>query len=163
MDASLCREHLENLLTEESVTLGRLEALLTKEYELIAGNDAEALDSTSTERQEYVGTLMRIEDERHSLCRAHGMSGDRVGLKKLAGWCDPQRTLQSRWSESNAKILHCRTLNDRNGALVTNRLKRVEGLLDMLNGAGTKDARVYTAKGNAYAAAHYGRVFNVRA
>lgn len=163
MDASLCREHLEQLLADEAAALERLEALLAKEYEFIVGNDMEALDKASTERQASVAALMRIDDERHALCRAHGMSGDRVGLKKLIAWCDPERQLHIRWSQSTAKLRHCRTLNDRNGALVANRLKRVEGLLDLLNGPHAKEARVYTAKGNAYAAANTGRVFNVQA
>lgn len=162
MDASLCREHLDQLLTEEAATLERLEALLEKEHGFIAANDVEALDSTGAERQACVAALMRIDDERQALCRASGMSNDRVGLKKLVAWCDREGSLQARWLNCTNKIRHCRSLNDRNGALVSSRLKRVEGLLDLLNGGAAKESRVYTARGNAYASAA-GRVFNVQA
>lgn len=161
MDASLCREHLNELLTEESAALSRLQALLEKEHGFIVGNDVESLDRTGAERQECVGALMRIEDERHALCRAIGMSGDRIGLKKLLGWCDPEKTLQARWTENTRGIRHCRSLNDRNGALVSNRLKRVEGLLDILNSQ-TAQSRTYTAKGTAYQQSGAGRVLNAQ-
>lgn len=162
MDASLCREHLAQLLTEEGATLERLEALLEKEHGFITANDVEALDSAGAERQLCVIALMRIDDERRSLCRASGMSSDLTGLKKLLAWCDQDGGLQTRWSQCAVRIRHCRSMNDRNGALVNNRLKRVEGLLDILNGSAAKESRVYTARGNAYAAANAGRVLNAQ-
>lgn len=161
MDASLCREHLGELLTEEAAALMRLEALLEQEHGFIVGADIESLDGTGAARQECVGTLMRIEDERHALCRAVGMSGDRAGLKKLLAWCDPDNALQTPWAESTRKIRHCRALNDRNGALVNSRLKRVEGLLNMLN-THVAESRTYTAKGSAYQQAAAGRVLNAQ-
>lgn len=161
MDASLCREHLDELLAQEIAALSHLEALLEQERDFIVANNIEQLDSTGTERQRYVGVLMRIEDERHALCRASGMSGDRVGLKKLLTWCDPDNTLQARWTDSTRKIRHCRALNDRNGALVSNRMKRVEGLLNLLNGQ-SGESKVYNAKGNAYQQAGAGRMLNAQ-
>lgn len=161
MDASLCREHLDELLAQEATTLSRLETLLEQEHGFIIANNIEQLDSTGTERQQCVGVLLRIEDERHALCRASGLNGDRIGLKKLLAWCDPANTLQARWADSTRKIRHCRALNDRNGALVSNRMKRVEGLLNLLNGQ-SGESRVYTAKGNAYQQAGAGRMFNAQ-
>lgn len=162
MDAVLCREHLEQLLNEEAAVLQRLEGLLDKEHQFITSNDIEALDSAGVVRQGCIGALMKIDDERQALCRASSLSGDRTGLKKLLDWCDPAGVLHARWQESNVKIRHCRSLNDRNGALVSSRLKRVEGLLDLLNGKTAKESRVYTAKGNAYAAPNAGRVFDTQ-
>lgn len=161
MDTTLCREHLGELLTEEATALTRLESLLEQEHGFIVGDNIESLDSTGAARQECVGTLMRIEDERHALCRAVGMSGDRVGLKKLLAWCDPENALQARWTESTRRIRHCRALNDRNGALVNGRLKRVEGLLSMLN-ARAAESRTYTARGSAYQQTAAGRVLNAQ-
>lgn len=161
MDASLCLEHLGELLAEEAAALSRLEGLLEKEHEFILDSNIELLDSTGAARQECVSVLMHIDDERQALCRAVGMSSDRIGLKKLLGWCDPSHTLQARWQESTRKIRHCRSLNDRNGALVNNRLKRVEGLLGILNGQANA-SQVYTSKGSAYQQATSGRVFNAQ-
>lgn len=161
MDATLCHDHLGELLIEESAALTRLETLLEQEHGFIVGNNIESLDSTGAAREECVGELMRIEDERHALCRAVGMSGDRIGLKKLLAWCDPQNALQKSWGDNTRRIRHCRALNDRNGALVTSRLKRVEGLLNILN-VQTTEVRTYTAKGSAYQQAGAGRVLNAQ-
>lgn len=160
MDITLCRQHLSQLLEEEALSLRQLEALLEKEHTLITSDDLEALDLASTEREACVATLLRIDSERQSLCRAAGMPIDKMGLKKLLDWCDPQGSLHARWSASSSSIRHCRTLNDRNGALVNNRLARVGGMLQELNGG--QGARTYTARGNAYVQADTGRVCNTQ-
>ncbi len=163
MDASLCRDHLERLLTEEAEALNTLEALLDKEYQLITSNNIEDLESTGAERDGCITALLRIDSERLSLCRSTGRTADKVGLLSLLKWCDSNGVLQQRWQTNTTHIRHTRMLNDRNGALVNNRLKRVEGMLDTLNPAHARESKVYTARGNAYQQAQSGRVCNIQA
>ncbi len=163
MDAQLCRDHLQRLLSEETQALEKLEALLEKEHGFIAADDIEALDTTGAEREHCIGALLRIDADRLSLCRSSGRSSDKAGLLSLIQWCDAKGHLQQNWKDNTDRIRHTRTLNDRNGALVNNRLKRVEGMLDTLNGPQTRDSRVYTARGNAYQQAQQGQVCNIQA
>ncbi|MGE0115399.1 MAG: flagellar protein FlgN [Steroidobacteraceae bacterium] len=163
MDATLCRDHLKRLLAEEADALLSLEALLEKEHLLITSNDIEALESTGSEREDCINNLLRIDAERLSLCRNTGRSADKAGLLSLIQWCDHQGILQQRWKDNTSSIRHTRALNDRNGALVTNRLKRVEVMLDTLNTTQSRDSRVYTARGNAYQQTQSGRVCNIQA
>ena len=163
MDAQLCRDHLQRLLSEETQALEKLEALLEKEHGFIAADDIEALDTTGAEREQCIGALLRIDADRLSLCRSSGRSSDKAGLLSLIQWCDAKGHLQQNWKDNTDRIRHTRTLNDRNGALVNNRLKRVEGMLDTLNGPQTRDSRVYTARGNAYQQAQHGQVCNIQA
>lgn len=163
MDTTLCREHLERLLAEEADALQELEALLEKEYQLITSNDIEALENTGSERESCINELLRIDAERLSFCRNTGRPADKAGLLSLIRWCDPHGVLQQRWQNNTTSIGHTRVLNDRNGALINNRLKRVEAMLDTLNGAQSRDSKVYTARGNAYQQAQSGRVCNIQA
>jgi flagella synthesis protein FlgN len=146
VDPKVCREHLEGLVTEEIGALTRLEVLLDKEHEYLLANDIEALERAGDARQVCVGALLRIEDERRSLCRMMNLPSDPAGLEQLLTWCDPSRALQRRWGQCAALAASCRSRNERNGALVTARLKRVEGLLDVLTGR-SNQPKVYGKQG----------------
>ncbi len=156
MDPSVCREHLTTLLSEEAGLLGKLEALLEREHEVLQGNDVGALNATALERQERIGALARLEEQRRSLCRMHGHSPDLAGLEQLMAWCDPAGSLISRLRVCADGAARCRDLNDRNGTLVNARLKRVEGLLGVLTGS-AEPGNTYGPKG-AYASSRAGRV-----
>lgn len=163
MDRTLCREHLEGLLSTEAEILVQLNALLDREHRMIVSNDIDGLEQAGAGRDVCVTRLLQIDAERQQLCRAAGLSADKLGLKSLLDWCDPQGALHARWAKSAENIRHCRTLNDRNGALVNSRLKRVEVMLDALNGGRAREERVYSARGSAYQQAATGRVCNIRA
>lgn len=146
MDAMLCSEHLDRLLTREASALATLQTLLDKEYETISNNDIESLDSTGAQRQECVGGLLRIEDERRALCRAMDYPMDAAGIDRLLTWCDPSHRLRRRWKETLKLATACRGLNERNGTLVAAKLRRVDGLLSVLTGH-RKDGAVYGRNG----------------
>jgi flagellar biosynthesis protein FlgN len=146
VDPGVCREHLQKLLAEELNALTQLEALLDREHELLLANDVEGLDRAGESRQECVGALLRVEDERRSLCRMMNLPIDVQGLEKLLRWCDPSNTLQRRFVDCSQRATRCRELNDRNGALVTARLKKVEGMLDVLTGRANQP-KVYGRQG----------------
>jgi flagellar biosynthesis/type III secretory pathway chaperone len=146
VDPKICREHLDRLITEEANSLRHLEVLLDTEHEYLLANDIEELDRAGEARQVCVGQLLRIEDERRSLCRMMNLPTDAAGIERLLTWCDPSRNLQRRWAECSGLATNCRSRNDRNGALVTLRLKRVEGLLDVLTGR-SNQPKVYGSKG----------------
>lgn len=134
MNPSVCRDHLDKLFAEEAGALTRLEELLDKEHEHLLANDVDEFERVGEARQACVANLVRIEDERRSLCRMLNVSPDHLGLEKLFTWCDPSKQLQGRLAACSERAGRCRQLNDRNGALVTARLKRVEGLLGVITG-----------------------------
>lgn len=157
MDPVVCSEHLATLLREESQFLADLEALLEQESRIIETSDIKILETTTRARQERMGALARIEEQRRSLCAMHGFSADRAGLEGLMGWCDSQGALLSRLRECAERAVRCRDLNDRNGIVVAARLKRVEGMLDTLTGRPTR-SDTYGPRGYANAPARPGRV-----
>jgi len=134
LDSSVCREHLDRLLIEEAAVLERLQGALDHEHELLVANDVDALERAGEARQACVGDLLRIEDERRSLCRMMNLPEDATGLERLLAWCDASGQLGQRWTECADRAGRCWAANDRNGALVTARMKKVEGMLDVLTG-----------------------------
>lgn len=142
----MCREHVEKLLAEEAGALAQLESLLDREHEMLLANDVEELERAGQARQACVGSLVRIEDERRSLCRMMSVAPDASGLERLMQWCDPSHRLRVRWAECAERAARCRHLNDRNGALVTARLKSVEGVLGILTGRASQP-QVYARQG----------------
>ena len=157
MDAGVCREHLASLLREESARLAELEDLLTRESRILETSDIQALETTTRARQERMGALARIEEQRRSLCALHGFSADRAGLESMMAWCDSEGTLLSRLRECAEHAVRCRDLNDRNGIVVAARLKRVEGMLDALTGRPTR-SDTYGPKGYSASNTRPGRV-----
>jgi flagellar biosynthesis protein FlgN len=147
LDPMLARQHMEQLLVAEANNLEHLEKLLAQEHELLLGSDLEALDHTGNARQACIAELLRIDDERRSLCRMLGFEADAEGLRRLLLWCDPANGLLTRWNGCLQKATKCRMANDQNGALVTAKLKRVEGLLGVLTGRDSSTA-VYSAQGS---------------
>lgn len=157
MDPSVCREHLTTLLREESDLLGQLEELLARESRVLETSDIQTLEATTRARQERIGALARIEEQRRSLCALHGFSADRAGLEGLIAWCDPQGTLLPRLRECAERAVRCRDLNDRNGVVVAARLKRVGGMLDTLTGRPTH-SDTYGPRGHTNSNTRPGRV-----
>lgn len=157
MDQGVCREHLTHLLREESELLAELQELLARESRVLETSDIQALESTTRARQERMGALARLEEQRRSLCSLHGFSADRTGLEALMAWCDPEGNLLSRLRECAERAVRCRDLNDRNAIVVAARLKRVEGMLDALTGRPAR-SDTYGPKGHASPNGRPGRV-----
>jgi flagellar biosynthesis/type III secretory pathway chaperone len=147
LDRDVCREHLGEVLAEEAALLAELRSLLEREYEVLGTKDAIAVEKTVLARQERVGALARVEEHRRALCSLHGFSADHAGLERLMVWCDPQGSLVSRLRECAKTAGECRDLNERNGTMVSAKLKRVEGLLGALTGR-TTSADTYSANGS---------------
>ena len=161
MEVTACREALASLLSIEVTSLAQLAILLDREHGLLVANDVETLETVMAERQLAVGRLLSAEEERRDLCRMHGRSVDAAGIHKLMAWCDPHGTLKPRWEECAKGAARCRELNDRNGALVMARMRRVESLLTVLTGQ-PQTAPTYGPKG-AYAPVRSGRVLATEA
>ena len=152
MDAALTRDTLARLLAEENAALGEFAGLLDKEHGALRGRDIDALETLADARQASVVKLLKIEEERRSLCSMLGYDTDLTGLAKLIAWCDPARTLAKRHEEWATRARDCRDLNTRNGILVGAQIKRVEGLLGDMIGA-SAEPRAYGPRGqsNPYA------------
>lgn len=157
MDPGVCREHLSTLLREESGLLAELEELLARESQVLESSDIQALEATTRARQERIGALARIEEQRRSLCALHGFSANRSGLEGLMAWCDSEGRLLARLRECAERAVRCRDINDRNGIAVAARLKRVEGMLGALTGRPTR-CDTYGPRGYARPGSQRGRV-----
>ena len=123
-DPTLCREQLATLMAGLNAHLAALESLLTQEYDLLQSRDAEGLEKSGTARQQCIGHILRIEDERRALCRATGRNEDTAGLHSLLAWCDPTGLLVPAMQEYRERTQRCREQNDRNGILVNGRLQQ---------------------------------------
>lgn len=147
MDPRLCRDQLEQLIASEVTLLNELEKLLVTEHDVLLKNELVALEAASDARQQCMGALLQIQDERVALLRMHGYSNDPAGINRLLDWCDPAKILKSRWSACLELASRCRQSNERNAALVAARMKRVAGLLDVIVGPAQR-ATVYSASGS---------------
>ena len=162
MNASLTRDTLGRLLAEENAALGEFASLLDKEHGALRSRDIGALESLADSRQASVVKLLKIEEERRSLCSMLGYDADLAGLAKLIAWCDPDRTLAKRHEEWATRARDCRNLNTRNGILVGAQIKRVEGLLGAMTGA-SSEPRAYGPRGQASPYASSGKVLSAEA
>jgi len=140
VDAALTRDHLARLLAEENGALAEFEALLDREHRALSTRDIDALEALADARQASVAQMLKLEDERRSVCSMLGYETDLQGLARLIGWCDPKGTLARAYQECSDRARRCRDLNDRNGVLVGAQIKRVEGLLGAITGAGAPRA-----------------------
>ena len=156
MDPSVCREHLGTLLREESALLQELEGLLIREGRILDTSDIQTIEVTTRARQERMGALARLEEQRRSLCAMHGYGSDRAGLEALMSWCDPRDSLVEILHRCAVLAVQCRDLNDRNGIIVAARLKRVQSMLGALTGRQTRQD-TYGPKGHAGFGFHPGR------
>jgi len=134
VDPDVSRDALSSLLTEEIAALIELERLLLKERAVLESNELTAIEAVTRERQAKMGELMRLEEQRRSLCTLHGHPPDYAGLERLLRWCDPAATLQQQLRDRAAHTLRCRDVNDRNGVLVAARLRHIESRLAVLSG-----------------------------
>lgn len=157
MDPLVCREHLTELFRDESTLLAELEQLLSREAGILEGSDIREIEHTTRARQERMGALARLEEQRRSLCAMHGFAADRAGLESVMAWCDPSGMLTESLRDCATRAVRCRELNDRNGVLVSARLKRVESLLGTLTGRPTR-LDTYGPRGYGTASIRSGRV-----
>ena len=162
MDAALTRDTLGRLLAEENVALSEFESLLDQEHGALARRDIDTLESLAESRQASIIRLLKIEDERRSLCGMLGYDTDLQGLAKLIAWCDPSRTLARPYDECATRARKCRDLNDRNGVLVGAQIKRVEGMLGALTGTAA-EPRSYGPRGQSNPYASAGSVLSAEA
>jgi flagellar biosynthesis protein FlgN len=163
VDAALTRDTLQRLLVEENGALKEFESLLDQEHSALRSRNIDALEQLAESRQSSVVRLLKIEDERRSLCSMLGYDTDLSGLSKLIAWCDPARSLAQCYQECATRAKSCRSLNDRNGILVGAQIKRVEGLLGAMTGT-SQEPRNYGPRGqsNPYSASA-GKVLSAEA
>jgi flagella synthesis protein FlgN len=134
VDAALTRDHLARLLADENSALADFENLLEREHGALRTRDIDALEALADSRQTSITHLLKLEDERRSVCSMLGYDTDLAGLAKLIAWCDPRGTLAGAYDECSVRAHKCRDLNDRNGLLVGAQIKRVEGMLGAITG-----------------------------
>ncbi len=152
MDHLATRQLASRLIADERALLERFEHLLGREAAALRTDDVAAIEDAGAARQECSSELLRLDEERRSACRMLGFGEGRDAFERLLDACDPGGDLVRRWQSSRDVLLRCKDLNDRNGAVVTAKLRRVEALLVTLRG-GDSGPRVYGAGGRPGAAA----------
>jgi flagellar biosynthesis/type III secretory pathway chaperone len=130
------QRHIDRILGEEARLLASLEQLLRSEAEILRSDDADAIERIGSSRHQCIDALTGLEAERAEACRLLACGSGRQGFEQLLDWCDPARSLRARWLANLDIARRCKDLNDRNGAVVTARLHRVQQLLAQLRGAG---------------------------
>lgn len=161
MDANACRAHMARLLADENALLAELERQLYREHEFLAGNDVDSLERAGDARQATVLKLLKLDDERRNLCQMLGQGTDRIAVAAVLRWCDPAGSLAAEQAACTQLAERCRTQNERNGALVTARLTRVTGMLDMI--ASNQPGRTYAPGAARTATPPAGRLVSVSA
>jgi flagellar biosynthesis/type III secretory pathway chaperone len=161
VDAALTRDHLARLLTDENAALAEFESLLDREHAALRKRDIDSLEALSSTRQSSLTHLLKLEDERRSVCSMLGYDTDLAGLGRLIAWCDPRRSLAGAYEECSARARRCRDLNDRNGILVGAQIKRVDGLLGAITGANAP--RAYGPRGASGYTSSAGQVLSAEA
>jgi flagellar biosynthesis/type III secretory pathway chaperone len=162
VDSALTRDHLARLLAEENTALVEFESLLEREHEALRSRDIDALEALADARESSITRMLKLEDERRSLCSMLGYDTDLAGLARLIAWCDPRRTLTGAYEECSTRARKCRDLNDRNGLLVGAQMKRVEGLLGAITG-GNRAPPAYGPRRAASYGAAAGQVLSAEA
>jgi flagellar biosynthesis/type III secretory pathway chaperone len=147
MDPSLVGDHMRDLLGEEAVLLSELEALLGRETEALKADDLPEIEHIGRERHRCVEALMRIDSERRVACRMLGLADEKHQFEKLLDRCDTTGSLKSRWHSGLEIAARCKDMNERNGAVVTAKMRRVEALLMTVRGGQDTVAPVYGASG----------------
>jgi flagellar biosynthesis/type III secretory pathway chaperone len=146
MDHLATRELASRLITDERALLERFELLLAREAAALTTDDVAVIEGAGAARQECSSALLRIDEERRHACQMLGFGAGRDAFERLLAACDPSGDLARRWQASRDLLLRCKEANDRNGAVVTAKLRRVEALLATLRGGDT-GPRVYGAGG----------------
>jgi flagella synthesis protein FlgN len=147
MDLGVVTEHMQALLGEEAVLLSQLEALLDRETEALKSDDLAGIEHIGHERHCCIEALMRIDSERRVACRMLGLADGRTQFEQLLDRCDGTGSLKSRWQAGLEIAARCKDRNDRNGAVVSAKLRRVEALLMTVRGGPDTAAPVYASSG----------------
>lgn len=160
METIRYREQVARLITEEADALTELVTFLEREHEQLSSSDVTALEGTIREHQRGVARVVQADQARVALCHELGYEADADGLRAVLRWCDPQGTLAPQWAHCSDIAARCRTLNDRNGALVSARLRHVQARLAALVQGREGVDMSYGPRG-AYASADTGQVVKV--
>ena len=134
MDPGVCREHLQKLLAEELNALTQLETLLDREHELLVANDVDGLDRAGEARQACVGELLRVEDERRSLCRMMNVPTDCRAWSDCCAGAIPRTRCSVAWATALSVRRAAASSTIATARWSPRDLKKVEGMLDVLTG-----------------------------
>jgi flagellar biosynthesis protein FlgN len=148
LDPSNVRQLLDKILTEEFALLVSLQSVLERETSIVSSEDADAIASIGSNRQQCVDRLFKLGQERNETSRMLSFGSDPAGLTRMFEWADPTGALRQRWDANLQLARLCKALNDRNGAIVTAKLDYVQRLLQKLRGASTP--AVYSARASRY-------------
>jgi flagellar biosynthesis/type III secretory pathway chaperone len=138
-------QHLDHILAEEGRLLAELEQLLQQETHSLQTDDLEAIRRIGSARHRCVEQLTRLDHERADSCRMLSFGTGGAALRQLLQWADPSERLQGRWQSNLELARRCKEHNERNGAIVSVKLSRVQRLLAKLRGAAPTP--VYGRKG----------------
>jgi flagella synthesis protein FlgN len=150
VQAADVHDHVQRMLSEESVLLDSLEQLLKQEAQILRGDEVAAIERIGSSRQECTRALTRLEAERADSCKMLSFGTGRDGFERLLKWCDSSGDLGRAWQRNLAVARRCRDQNDRNGAVVTAKLNHVQKMIEAIRG-NDDPAPVYAPQAQRYA------------
>jgi flagella synthesis protein FlgN len=129
------RQHLERVLVDESGLLTELEQVLTREADVVGGDDPNAIENIGAARHHCIESLMRLDAERTSACRMLSFGTGPEAIERLLASCDHDQALRRHWQGNLQLARRCKELNERNGAVVTLKLGQVRQRLATIRGS----------------------------
>lgn len=123
---------LRAVLDEMSATTSQLITVLDEEREALNVADAKALNRSGEAKQMLMRRLEQLDVERLHLCSTSSEAAQQV---------------ETQWQELLKSLTVCRDKNQRNGALVGQRLAQVRRALAVLTGGGDTQTGTYGQNG----------------
>jgi flagellar biosynthesis/type III secretory pathway chaperone len=115
------RRRLEDLLDREIHVAHALAATLAAERSALTGDSAQAVEQTSADKIQILGTIEKLETERRTLCAKPAQAGLGAGIAE-------------RWRSLLGLMAGCRTANEVNGHIIHVRQHQVRQLIDIVRG-----------------------------
>lgn len=128
---------IQQLLSDELVTLREFAAVLGKEQHALTQSDADQLPDISQSKSELANTLGAVMREREAALASLGFGSGKVGMNRWLTTLDGPLKIQceARWTELLALAETCQREHALNGRLIALQLAQTQQALNALTAA----------------------------
>ena len=145
-----CRDRLDALLQAQQAQVATLARLLDEESDALKQTDPTLLEEITRRKIDVALELETLEENRISLLKQAGFSGNAGGMADCLSWCDPEGRLADRWTGILATLQSCRERNRANGHAINLQRRQTEAALCVLRGR--QEPATYSSRGESPAA-----------
>jgi len=142
---------LGELMQSEIDAVGRLRAVLEREFSALKGRDVDGIERVVAEKQTLIGELERYGSERENLLKREGCTPDKLGFQAFLGRAGGAvaRILSERWEHLREELKACQAQNLVNGqVLEANRRTTQQTLALLLGKPPAQQVRTYDRSGS---------------